>query len=169
MPARLGLPNEHLSVGYIPELMKPMYATCIGLILRGYDDFESNRLRFISNNSEESLANNDEIEGTFVTMTKTFEASPQELLNMEFGETPETSATDFFTSDNQHQEMQSSLDGAVQQNEHGQAEATLNTEMPEAKQLGKNRAELVNSIFKTVKSKVMYWFENVDDEKLDNG
>ena len=169
MPARLGLPNEHLSVGYIPELMKPMYATCIGLILRGYDDFESNRLRFISNNSEESLANNDEIEGTFVTMTKTFEASPQELLNMEFGETPETSATDFFSSDNQHQEMQSSLDGAVQQNEQGQAEATLNTEMPEAKQLGKNRAELVNSIFKTVKSKVMYWFENVDDEKLDNG
>ena len=146
-----------------------MYATCIGLILRGYDDFESNRLRFISNNSEESLANNDEIEGTFVNMTKAFEASPQELLNMEFGETPETTAADFFSADNHTQEMQSSIDGFVQSNEQATSEANLNTEMPEAKQIGKNRAELVNSIFKTVKSKVMYWFENVDDEKLDNG
>jgi hypothetical protein len=33
---------------------------------------------------------------------------------------------------------------------------------------GKNRAALINNIFNTVKGKVMYWFENVEDEKLDN-
>ena len=46
MNARIGLPNEHLAAGHIDELSKPMYSTCIGLILKGYDDFENNRKSF---------------------------------------------------------------------------------------------------------------------------
>lgn len=38
---RIGYPNEHLASGYIEELAKPMYSTCIGLILKGYNDFEN--------------------------------------------------------------------------------------------------------------------------------
>ncbi|RYZ47137.1 MAG: cell division protein FtsA [Sphingobacteriales bacterium] len=45
--ARLGYPNEHLAGGHADQLMNPMYSTCIGLILRGYHDFETGRLRFI--------------------------------------------------------------------------------------------------------------------------
>lgn len=44
--ARIGLPNEHLASGHIDELTKPMYSTCIGLILKGYSDFELNRKVF---------------------------------------------------------------------------------------------------------------------------
>lgn len=44
--ARIGLPNEHLAANHIDELKKPMYATCIGLILKGYDDFENKRKEF---------------------------------------------------------------------------------------------------------------------------
>jgi cell division protein FtsA len=44
--ARIGLPNEHLAPGHIEELAKPTYATCLGLILKGYDDFEHNRKQF---------------------------------------------------------------------------------------------------------------------------
>lgn len=44
---RLGYPNEHLAGGHADALMNPTYATCIGLILRGYHDFESGRLRFM--------------------------------------------------------------------------------------------------------------------------
>jgi cell division protein FtsA len=40
--ARIGLPNEHLAPNHIDELKKPMYATCIGLILKGYNDYEQN-------------------------------------------------------------------------------------------------------------------------------
>ena len=40
--ARIGFPNEHLSGGHIDELAKPMYSTCIGLILKGYNDYENN-------------------------------------------------------------------------------------------------------------------------------
>ncbi len=38
--ARIGLPNEHLAANHIDELKKPMYATCIGLILKGYSDYD---------------------------------------------------------------------------------------------------------------------------------
>lgn len=38
--ARIGLPNEHLAANHIDELKKPMYATCIGLILKGYNDYD---------------------------------------------------------------------------------------------------------------------------------
>jgi cell division protein FtsA len=44
--ARIGYPNEHLAGGHAESLMNPMYSTCIGLILRGYHDFESGRMRF---------------------------------------------------------------------------------------------------------------------------
>ncbi|MGH2642697.1 MAG: cell division protein FtsA [Chitinophagaceae bacterium] len=39
--ARIGYPNEHLAGGHIEELAKPMYSTCIGLILKGYNDHEN--------------------------------------------------------------------------------------------------------------------------------
>ncbi len=44
---RLGFSNEHLAGDHPDSLSNPMYATCIGLILRGYHDFENGRLRFI--------------------------------------------------------------------------------------------------------------------------
>ena len=47
--ARIGLPNEHLAPGHIEELAKPTYATCLGLILKGYDDYEHNRKQFEHN------------------------------------------------------------------------------------------------------------------------
>jgi cell division protein FtsA len=31
-----------LAGGHIDELAKPMYSTCIGLILKGYNDYENN-------------------------------------------------------------------------------------------------------------------------------
>ncbi|MGZ8549184.1 MAG: cell division protein FtsA [Chitinophagaceae bacterium] len=46
LPARIGFPNEHLAAGHIEELAEPTYSTCIGLILKGYDDYEHNRKQF---------------------------------------------------------------------------------------------------------------------------
>lgn len=46
LPARIGFPNEHLAAGHIEELAKPTYSTCIGLILKGYDDYENKRKVF---------------------------------------------------------------------------------------------------------------------------
>lgn len=44
--ARIGFPTEHLAAGHIDELAKPTYSTCIGLILKGYSDYEHNRKQF---------------------------------------------------------------------------------------------------------------------------
>jgi cell division protein FtsA len=43
--ARIGYPNEHLAANHISELEKPMYSTCIGLILKGYSVYENNQNR----------------------------------------------------------------------------------------------------------------------------
>lgn len=50
MGARIGYPNEHLAFGHNEQLMSPMYSTCIGLILRGYYDFEHGKLEFAGHN-----------------------------------------------------------------------------------------------------------------------
>jgi len=47
--ARIGFPNEHLSGGHIEELAKPMYSTCIGLILKGYNDYENKNKQMAPN------------------------------------------------------------------------------------------------------------------------
>ncbi len=44
--ARIGLPNEHLAANHLEELSKPTYSTCIGLILKGYSDYENSRKQF---------------------------------------------------------------------------------------------------------------------------
>src|SRR5882724_11595390 len=44
--ARIGYPTEHLAAGHIDELSKPMYSTCIGLILKGYNDYENKNKQF---------------------------------------------------------------------------------------------------------------------------
>ena len=43
---RIGMPNEHLAGGHSDILTNPMYATCIGLILRGYHDYENGKMQF---------------------------------------------------------------------------------------------------------------------------
>ena len=44
--ARIGLPIEHLAPGHIEELSKPTYSTCLGLILKGINDYETKRKQF---------------------------------------------------------------------------------------------------------------------------
>ena len=48
---RIGLPNELLAGGAQSEkLNNPAYSTCIGLILRGYHDYENESMRFVGEN-----------------------------------------------------------------------------------------------------------------------
>jgi len=47
--ARIGFPNEHLAPNHIEELKKPMYSTCIGLILKGYNDHEPQYQQYLEN------------------------------------------------------------------------------------------------------------------------
>jgi cell division protein FtsA len=69
--ARIGFPTEHLTAGHIDELAKPTYSTCIGLILKGYSDYEHNRKQFeqthVKVDIPENLKKPDVVDETLAT------------------------------------------------------------------------------------------------------
>lgn len=170
LSSRIGYPNEHLAPGYRKELMMPMFATCIGLILRGYDDYENNRVRFISNNSEDSfLFDRNTLETKKEEVHPTEELSAEQLLAREFGafalhpeipstptREPKQEAADLHANFTQTSMFDPALNN---RREHEEQDARMDK--------AQKRSRLINNVFSSVKSKVLYWFENIDDEKLD--
>jgi cell division protein FtsA len=53
MDVRIGLPNEHLAGSSKNEINQPMYATSVGLIMRGFEYLETYKKSFNAGNSEE--------------------------------------------------------------------------------------------------------------------
>lgn len=74
--ARIGYPNEHLSSNQIEELAKPMYSTCIGLILKGYNDYENtySRQSQAYKTEEEVVLPNEEKQEELITEAPVKEA-----------------------------------------------------------------------------------------------
>ena len=58
--ARIGYPTEHLAAGHIEELSKPMYSTCIGLILKGLNVYENSQ-NSIRNREIEVVQKNEDV------------------------------------------------------------------------------------------------------------
>ena len=46
MNTRVGHPVEHLANGYSEEMLSPVYATAIGLLIKGVEDVEQGRIRY---------------------------------------------------------------------------------------------------------------------------
>jgi cell division protein FtsA len=46
MDVRIGLPNEHLAGSAKNEINQPMYATSVGLIMRGFEHMETYKVGF---------------------------------------------------------------------------------------------------------------------------
>ena len=167
LPTRIGFPNEHLAAGYRKELMMPMYATCIGLILRGFDDYENNRLKFTSNNNEEHFERKNELQDQKESKeeTDTVELSAEDILKETFGDTSasttlqvnEPSSEPTITSNFPSNSLFDIVDPTISQNEQKEIRAEKT----------ERRKVLIKNVFGSVKNKVLYWFENVDDEKLD--
>lgn len=166
--ARIGLPNEHLAGGHIKELAKPMYATAIGLILRGYDDFENSRQPFVSfnNDNQVSLADRDAEKETPVKPI-----SIEEELLAHFGDSSsidtgihyEAHATpnDEFTPE--------SASGEVFPSDlFNQGTAPTHTDGSENERMEK-RNRTIRGVFATVKKGVLRMFDgldNLDDKPL---
>jgi cell division protein FtsA len=53
MDVRIGLPNEHLAGSAKNEINQPMYATSVGLIMRGFEYLETYKKSFNAGTSEE--------------------------------------------------------------------------------------------------------------------
>ncbi len=77
--ARIGYPNEHLAVNHIEDLKNPMYSTCIGLILKGYSDYEHKRKEFL--NKFRKVEVPESLKTTAVVPPPT-EVAKEEVVNM---------------------------------------------------------------------------------------
>jgi cell division protein FtsA len=53
MDVRIGLPNEHLAGTAKNEINQPMYATSVGLIMRGFEYLETYKKTFNAGSSED--------------------------------------------------------------------------------------------------------------------
>ena len=40
MDVRIGYPNEHLAAGNTEEITSPLFATGVGLVIKGYDNLD---------------------------------------------------------------------------------------------------------------------------------
>ena len=67
--ARIGYPNEHLAGDYNEDLAMPMYSTCIGLILKGYNDFENKQKQMSANYLKMNKAEIEELAKHLETQT----------------------------------------------------------------------------------------------------
>ena len=73
MDVRIGLPNEHLAGSAKNEINQPMYATSVGLIMRGFEYLETYKKTFNAGSSAEfvkpkitiAVQNDDQEEETF--------------------------------------------------------------------------------------------------------
>jgi cell division protein FtsA len=59
MDVRIGLPNEHLTGSAKNEINQPMYATSIGLIMRGFEYLETYKKLFSAGKKEEFVKTRD--------------------------------------------------------------------------------------------------------------
>jgi cell division protein FtsA len=53
MDVRIGIPNEHLTGSAKNEINQPMYATSVGLIMRGFEYLETYKKKFNAGKKDE--------------------------------------------------------------------------------------------------------------------
>jgi cell division protein FtsA len=159
--ARLGYPNEHLASGYDVELDKPIYATCIGLILRGFDDFENSKLRFSSTINESASTTKAEIIPAVTEDVFTIPPTQDSEILTEETMEASTSNEEPPVSVVSHQLQ---IDEQNNDEEKTEKENLLDKTSARAKETKK----MVTKVFDNVKRGILKMFEDVDDEELGN-
>jgi cell division protein FtsA len=58
MDTRIGYPNEHLATGVPEEIASPMYATGVGLVIKGFERFQKTEKKDSSKNKDKTVVQN---------------------------------------------------------------------------------------------------------------
>jgi cell division protein FtsA len=61
MDVRIGMPNEHLAGSARNEINQPMYATSVGLIMRGFEYLDTYKKSFNAETAEKFISTRDVI------------------------------------------------------------------------------------------------------------
>lgn len=73
LPTRIGIPIEHLAHGYNEQLSNPIFATAIGLLLKGIEDLEAGKVRIEAPPVQERQPSQEEEEETAMAGGKWYE------------------------------------------------------------------------------------------------
>ncbi|NUQ23795.1 MAG: cell division protein FtsA [Saprospiraceae bacterium] len=73
LPTRIGIPIEHLAHGYNEQLSNPIFATAIGLLLKGIEDLEAGKVRIEAPPVQEKQPSQIEEEETAMAGGKWYE------------------------------------------------------------------------------------------------
>jgi cell division protein FtsA len=139
--ARLGTPTEHLAVGYAKALDNPVYATCIGLILRGISDFEKGR-------------QGNDFADEAISTTKV--VAEQKTAQIKQTEIP------------MDEEQVTSTEKSTGMPKIKMPNIDVKLDMTDIKKSIDKRAGNVKRIFGTISNQFMSWFEEVDDQTLND-
>ncbi len=173
MAARIGFPNQHIVGERAKELNQPMFATCLGLILRGYDDVENNRFAsFSANSMHETMSYTSEV------VEQSTDDAQQEIATL-FGELePKTEAVEEVSSDMEQEttaeeaaDLQEEMDALFRPQGDPIPEEIVSVdhtikEEEEPKPVIQKRTLGLTKIFGAVKNGVLKVFEDGDDIEL---
>jgi cell division protein FtsA len=168
LPARIGFPNEHLAKHDEAELSKPMYATCIGLILKGYDEYE-NQLNISSSNILKEFVNETVEEFHSTVMDSN---SINDELGKVFGNEEvkpvENNPVENYSFENSTNQLENLFEIKLPENE---LTSNIQSEINEPHSISEGtvvkRKNSINKIFGTIKERLLDIFEGDDDNKLD--
>lgn len=73
LPTRIGIPIEHLAHGYNEQLSNPIFATAIGLLLKGIEDLEAGKVRIEAPPVQEKQPSQEEEEEAAMAGGKWYE------------------------------------------------------------------------------------------------
>jgi cell division protein FtsA len=83
MDVRIGMPNEHLAGSAKNEINQPMYATSVGLIMRGFDFLETYKKSFNAGTMEEFAKPREPVITQKVKEVEEVEDTPREHVHEE--------------------------------------------------------------------------------------
>lgn len=170
LPARIGFPNQHIAGFEATKLNQPMFATCIGLILRGYDDVENQRFTNFTANTlfeekgvdpkVETIQNTDAVENQLATLFPDAEEAQEEVIEEKTEE--ETKEEPVIDDSNEHlaQDLEDffTLGDAIPGDENAKPN---DQDVPREK-----RTNGLKKVFNAIGKNIMQIFDDEDDEKL---
>lgn len=166
MPARIGFPNQHISGKLALELNQPSFATCLGLVLRGYDDVENKRFASFDANTVfeiESFENTTQENPIVVNETST-----NDVLKSLFPE--ERKEEEIPLEKKSDEDIKKEMEDLFHTSgpELPPAETPPNIEQNENVDKAQKRGNnIITNIFGKLKNKIIDSFDAGTDDKLD--
>jgi cell division protein FtsA len=177
-PARLGYPTEHLAKDFPREMSSPVYATCIGLILRGFSDLEFDRKQYDhSRNYLKSEMEMPQVEEPLIV------TPPENLFNWTIEiERDEVVTASEQSDDISYNDLNSKSEDVTQipvaETTSSTSNRAIDDQLENDESKGENplsnlanavsdRLSSINKLFKTTKNKIKDLLDDVDDNELD--